>query len=313
MSPPPIDPIASARRVFQIEAQAVAALAANLDQNFEGAVHALLEADGRAVVCGMGKSGIVGRKIAATLSSTGTPSFFMHPGEAYHGDLGMVTTGDVFVAISNSGETDEVIKLLPFLRANGNVLIAMTSNPESSLGRASSCHLDISVEREACPLQLAPTSSTTAALAMGDALAVALMDARQFQPESFARFHPGGSLGRRLLSRVEDEMLSENLPIITPDDLAMTVISTITSSKLGLAVIHVGDDWGIVTDGDLRRALERFGPTLFARTARDFMSRNPASVAIGTRMEDAIAKMEREQISSLLVFDGEELVGVLKK
>jgi arabinose-5-phosphate isomerase len=305
--------LASARRVFEIEAEAVAALADKLDEDFARSVQHLLGSDGRAIVCGMGKSGIIGRKIAATLSSTGTPSFYMHPGEAYHGDLGMVVKHDTFIAISNSGETDEVVKLLPFLAANGNFLIAITGNPDSTLARAADCHLNVAVRLEACPLQLAPTSSTTATLAMGDALAVALMDAREFRPESFARFHPGGSLGRRLLSRVEHEMFSGELPIIDEAAQIMNVISAITSSRLGLAIVQTATEWAIITDGDLRRAIERFGPALFERTAGDLMTRNPATVTVGTRMEDALAKMEREQISALLVFDGNDLIGILKK
>lgn len=312
-TPLPSTAIASARRVFEIEAAAIAALGDKLDDAFGTTVQHLLGSQGRAIVCGMGKSGIIGRKIAATLSSTGTPSFYMHPGEAYHGDLGMVAPHDSFIAISNSGETDEVVKLLPFLKANGNFLIALTGNVESTLGRAANCHLDVSVQIEACPLQLAPTSSTTATLAMGDALAVALMEARQFQPENFARFHPGGSLGRRLLSRVEDEMLSEDLPVIDESVPVMTVISAISGSRLGLALVQAGEGWAIITDGDLRRAIERFGPTLFERSATDLMTPDPARVAIGTRMEDALAKMEREQISALLVFEADTLVGILKK
>lgn len=307
------DPLESARRVFQIEADAVAALAGKLDEDFRLSVQRILQSTGRTIICGMGKSGIIGKKIAATLASTGTPSFFMHPGEAYHGDLGMVTKDDVFVAISNSGETDEVVKLLPFLKDNGNFLVAITGNPESTLACAADCHLNIGVEVEACPLQLAPTSSTTATLAMGDALAVALMDARGFQPESFARFHPGGSLGRRLLSRVENEMVKSNLPLVEPDASLMDVISVITRSSLGLAIIHVGNDWAVITDGDVRRALELNGKDVFDRKAVDVMTRNPTKVNVGTRTEDALQLMERRKITSLLVFDKEDLVGVLKK
>ena len=192
-----MDYIEIAKGVFAIEAQAISQLADRLDNSFAEAVKQILTSRGRVIICGMGKSGIIGKKIAATLASTGTPSFFMHPGEAYHGDLGMVTPDDVFVAISNSGETDEVVKLIPFLRSNGNYLIALTGNALSTLAKAAHSHLDVGVQEEACPLQLAPTSSTTATLAMGDALAVTLMKARDFKPENFARLHPGGSLGRR--------------------------------------------------------------------------------------------------------------------
>ena len=305
--------IASARRVFEIEAEAVAALVDKLGTDFERAVQHLLASRGRAIVCGMGKSGIVGRKVAATLASTGTPSFYMHPGEAYHGDLGMVTPEDTFIAISHSGETEEVLKLLPFLAENQNFLVAATGNTNSTLATAADCHLDVGVRVEACPLRLTPTSSTTAALAMGDALAVALMEARGFKPENFARFHPGGSLGRRLLSRVEHEMVSANLPILDDEAGVMRVLHAITNSSLGLTVVRAGSEWAVITDGDLRRAVERFGPAFFERTASDIMTRNPVSVTVGTRMEDALAKMERNRISALLVFDGEELVGILKK
>src|SRR5690606_22710525 len=211
-------------RVFGIEADAIRALAGQIDECFSQTVDKILRSRGRTIVCGMGKSGIIGKKIAATFASTGTPSFFMHPGEAYHGDLGMVTPDDVFIAISYSGETDEVVKLLPFLKDNGNFLIAITGNAASTLATAANCHLNVHVPREACPLHLAPTSSTTATLAMGDALAVSLMEARDFKPENFARFHPGGSLGRRLLGRVENEMTARNLPIVQTDASVMDVI-----------------------------------------------------------------------------------------
>lgn len=308
-----VDAIASARRVFEIEAEAVAELSSKLDHQFEVAVDHLLKSHGRAIICGIGKSGIIARKVAATLASTGTPSFFMHPGEAYHGDLGMVTPEDTFLAISNSGETEELLKLLPFLSDNGNFLIAATGNPSSTLATAADCHLDVSVRIEACPLQLAPMSSTTAALAMGDALAVALMQARGFRPEHFARFHPGGSLGRRLLRRVEHEMVTQNLPIVDEAAGVMTVLHAITSSSLGLAVVRTGAGWAVITDGDLRRAVEQHGKDFFDKRASDLMTSSPVGVAVGTRMEDALAKMERHRITALLVFDAGELVGILKK
>lgn len=307
------DYVAIARRVFSIEAEAVAGLSANLDAGFSTAVQHILDSKGRAIVCGMGKSGIIGNKIAATLASTGTPSFFMHPGEAYHGDLGMVTREDVFIAISNSGETDEVIKLLPFLKDNGNFLIAITGNPASTLARAANCHLNVHVAEEACPLQLAPTSSTTATLAMGDALAVTLMEVRQFKPENFARFHPGGSLGRRLLNRVENEMVVQDLPVIRDDIQMMEVLHTITRSSLGLAIVKLEQEWAIITDGDVRRALERHGKDVFALRATNLMTRNPVRVSMGTRVEDALALMTRRKVSVLLVFENDDLVGVFKK
>ena len=308
-----IDYLSSARRVFEIEAHAVAALSEKLDGDFQLAIEHILRSRGRLIVCGMGKSGIIARKIAATLASTGTPAFFMHPGEAYHGDLGMVSPEDVFVALSFSGETDEVVKLLPFLKENGNFVIAITGNPRSTLARAAACHLNVAIKEEACPLRLAPTTSTTVTLAMGDALAVALMEARGFRAENFAKFHPGGSLGRRLLSRVQHEMVSSNLPFVEPGAQVMDVISAITLSSLGLAIVQCGSDFGIITDGDVRRAIEAHGKAVFELAAADIMTLRPASVMLGTRVEDAIALMERRNISSLLVFDGVELKGVFKK
>ncbi|MNJ18585.1 Arabinose 5-phosphate isomerase KpsF [compost metagenome] len=307
------DYIASARRVFHVEAEAVAALSARLDVNFSTAVDRVLHSHGRVIICGMGKSGIIGKKIAATLASTGTPSFFMHPGEAYHGDLGMVTSEDVFVAISNSGETDEVLKLLPFLKDNGNFLVAITGNSSSSLARTADCHLDVHVEQEACPLQLAPTSSTTATLAMGDALAVTLMEARGFKPEHFARFHPGGSLGRRLLSFVEDEMIKDELPFVDESAKVLELIRTISHGSLGLAIVRAASGWGVVTDGDVRRAIECYGEDIFTKTATELMSVTPIMISVGTRIEDALAVMESRQITSLLVLKSNDVVGVFKK
>jgi arabinose-5-phosphate isomerase len=311
-----LDYINSAKLVFQIESDALSRLSTRLDANFAGAIDSILSSSGRVVVCGMGKSGLIGKKIAATLASTGTPSFFMHPGEAYHGDLGMVTPADTFLAISNSGETDEVIKLIPFLKGNQNYLVALTGNAKSTLAKAAHSHLDVSVEQEACPLQLAPTSSTTAALAMGDALAVTLMKARGFRPENFARFHPGGSLGRRLLCKVDDEMTTEGLPFVSPHAQTLDVLQAMTTARLGLAIVRPSEStncWGLVTDGDIRRAIEKFGDALFRLTAADLMSLDPSMVATGTRVEDALILMEKLQVNSLLVFEGEEVVGVFKK
>ncbi|WP_233979693.1 MULTISPECIES: KpsF/GutQ family sugar-phosphate isomerase [Pectobacterium] len=308
-----LDYVEIARRVFDIEAKAVAGLSSNLDTDFHEAIKNILDSSGRSIICGMGKSGIIGKKIAATLASTGTPSFFMHPGEAYHGDLGMVTHEDVFIAISNSGETDEVIKLLPFLKDNGNILIAITGNPNSTLARSADCHLNVHVKQEACPLQLAPTSSTTATLAMGDALAITLMAARGFKPENFARFHPGGSLGRRLLSKVEFEMFKGELPLVDENAPLMDVIATITRSNLGLAVVRTKDQWAVITDGDVRRALELHGKDFFNYRAADVMTLDPVRVSVGTRIEDALQLIDRRKISALLVFELDELVGIFKK
>lgn len=302
-----------ADEVFKIEAAAITKLSDKLTEDFTKAVSHILDTQGRVIICGMGKSGIIGKKIAATLASTGTPSFFMHPGEAFHGDLGMVTRQDIFVAISNSGETDEVLKLIPFLKDNENYLISMTGNPGSSLAKASDAHLNTGVDEEACPLQLAPTASTTATLAMGDALAVTLMKARNFQPENFARFHPGGSLGRRLLSRVEDEMYKDELPLVTKDTLALDVIQAMNAGRLGLAIVSDVANLGMITDGDIRRAIEQFQSNIFSKTAEDFMSVNPVTVAEGTRIEDALQLMDNKQITSLLVTKNDQVVGVFKK
>ncbi|AWL12568.1 Arabinose-5-phosphate isomerase [Saliniradius amylolyticus] len=306
--------LAVAKDVFSIESDAVKALSEQLGDEFVTAVDTILRTQGRVVICGMGKSGLIGQKIAATLSSTGTPSFFMHPGEAYHGDLGMIGHQDVFVAISNSGETEEVVKLLPFLKENGNFLIAMTGGLESSLARASDVTLNIRVSQEACPLQLAPTASTTATLAMGDALAVTLMRARNFQPEQFARFHPGGSLGRRLLAQVEDEMLTDNLPVIVPEAPFATVVDTITTGKLGLAIVTLAQGYGIITDGDIRRAFNRYGKEVFELKAQDLFSPHPKYISVDAKMSEAFALMEQNQITSLLVVDQQhQLVGIVKK
>ena len=303
-----------AREVFEIEATAIRALGDKLNDDFGKAIEAIMASSGRVIVCGMGKSGIIGKKIAATLASTGTPSFFMHPGEAYHGDLGMVTPEDVFIAISNSGATDELVKLLPFLKSNNNFLIAVTGNQDSVLAREADCFLDISVEQEACPLQLAPTASTTASLAMGDALAVTLMKVRGFQPENFARFHPGGSLGRRLLGKVEDEMTSKDLPFVKGADKFLDLIQVMTKGKQGLAIVQCPDHLGIITDGDIRRGVERFSDRIFEVSAKDLMSSNPISIPMGTRIEDALILMSEKAITSILVRNGDDIiVGIFKK
>ncbi|HIQ39994.1 MAG TPA: KpsF/GutQ family sugar-phosphate isomerase [Sulfurivirga caldicuralii] len=300
----------SAKRVFDIEAAAIANLKTLLNDDFDGAVEAILNSSGRVVICGMGKSGLIGKKIMATLASTGTPSFFMHPGEAFHGDLGMVAPDDIFVAISNSGETEEVIRLLPFLKDNGNTIIAMTGNPASTLAKNADFHLNIAVPQEACPHQLAPTSSTTATLVMGDALAVALMEARNFQPQDFARFHPGGSLGRKLLTKVRHEMKTDNLPLVTRDAPMKEVIHTMSAGRLGLCIVDEGR--GIITDGDLRRHLEN-DPELMEKTAGEIMTTHPKSISPDARLTEAEAIMNQHKITSLLVRDEQgQLQGVIQ-
>ncbi|MPW36252.1 SIS domain-containing protein [Vibrio sp. B1Z05] len=302
-----------AKDVLQIEIAGLEHMSNQLDSSFECVVDAILNTAGRAIICGMGKSGIIGKKIAASFASTGTPSFFMHPGEAFHGDLGMVRPEDVFIAISNSGETDEVLKLLPFLRDNGNCIVGITGRTSSTLAQASHYHLNVNVPREACPLQLAPTASTTATLAMGDALTVCLMEKREFQPENFARFHPGGSLGRRLLGKVSDEMITENLPIVGSNAPFHDVINTISSGKVGLAVILDSEQPAIITDGDLRRTMELKGKDAFDSRAMDIATANPISVAPEVSIQSAYKLMDDKYVNALLVFKSGSLVGLLKK
>ncbi|NCN43413.1 MAG: KpsF/GutQ family sugar-phosphate isomerase [Piscirickettsiaceae bacterium CG_4_9_14_3_um_filter_43_564] len=305
--------IDTAKRVIQIEAEAILALSQQLDNHFSQSVDAILATEGRVVICGMGKSGLIGKKIMATFASTGTPCFFMHPGEAFHGDLGMVSPKDVFIALSNSGETEEVIKLIPFLKDNGNVIIAMTGRPNSTLAQNADFHLNIAVPQEACPHQLAPTSSTTATLVMGDALAVALMEQRGFQPQDFARFHPGGSLGRKLLTRVKHEMKSENLPFVESNASMKDVIHTMTDGRLGLCIVDQGK--GIITDGDLRRQMEEHPDSFMQQTAADMMSPNPKTIDADARLSDAEEQMNQQKITSLLVSQSDpehKIVGVIQ-
>jgi arabinose-5-phosphate isomerase len=299
-----------AKQVFEIEAQAIENLILQLDEQFELSVDAILQSTGRVVICGMGKSGLIGKKIMATLASTGTPCFFMHPGEAFHGDLGMVSPEDVFIALSNSGETEEVIRLLPFLKDNGNVIIAMTGRPDSTLAKNSNHHLNIAVPKEACPLQLAPTSSTTATLVMGDALAIALMQARDFKPHDFARFHPGGSLGRKLLTKVKHEMRTGPLPIVAADANMKEVIHTISDGRLGLCI--VGEAEGIITDGDLRRHLDQDAAALMTKKAADIMTPQPKTIDANAKLSQAEELMNQVKIASLLVTEADKLVGVIQ-
>lgn len=301
-----------ARRVLEIEAAAVHALADQLDSDLAGAVDAILQSTGRVILCGMGKSGLIGNKIAATLASTGTPSFSMHPGEAYHGDLGMVRPEDIFLALSNSGETEEVIRLIPFLRDNGNRLIAITGRPDSTLARNADFHLNASVPKEACPLQLAPTASTTAALALGDALAIVLMEARGFRPEQFARFHPGGSLGRRLLTRVGHVMHTEDLPVVGLTDKAAHVVQTISQGRMGVAAVCDGRNLaGIITDGDLRRAIEKYRREFSELRAGDMMTSNPIRIDSDASLQHAVDLMTEHSITSLVITQDGRLAGLV--
>lgn len=302
-----------AQEVFTIESKAIANLSNLLTDDFEKSVKDILKCKGKLIVSGMGKSGIIGKKIAATLASTGTPSFFLHPGEAYHGDLGMVEKDDMVLLISNSGETDEVLKLIPFLKVQGNIMVAMSGNVNSTLAKNATYHLNVTVKKEACPLQLAPTSSTTATLVMGDALAVALMKQRDFQDTDFAQFHPGGSLGRRLLTRVEDVMTKENLPVVSKETSVKELIQIISSARLGLAIVVESKSIiGIVTDGDIRRAMESLEEKFFRLSAEELMSKRPKCIDKREKLTIVQKLMTELKVNSLLVVDKKELVGVVQ-
>mgnify|MGYP000190314996 CR=1 FL=1 len=295
-----------ARETLDIEAAALLGLKARLDERFLKAVDMMLGVQGRVVVTGMGKSGHIGRKIAATLASTGTPAMFVHPGEASHGDLGMIKTVDVVLGISNSGESDELVAILPVLKRQGVPLIAMTGGLSSSLARHADVVLDTSVEKEACPLNLAPTASTTAQLAMGDALAVALLDARGFKPEDFARSHPGGSLGRKLLTHVSDVMRQgDEVPRVGPDTGFSDLMREMSSKGLGASSVVDTDGrvLGVFTDGDLRRLIEK-GADLRGLKARDVMHAQPRTIAAEALAVEAAEMMELHRITSILVVDG---------
>ncbi|EOV6554118.1 SIS domain-containing protein [Campylobacter jejuni] len=302
-----------AKEVFEKEAQAILDLATNLDENFNQAVNLMLNTKGRCIVSGMGKSGHIGTKIAATLASTGTPSFFIHPGEALHGDLGMLTSEDVLIAISNSGETEEILKIIPAIKKREIPLIVMCGKKNSTLVKQSDIFLNIAVEKEACPLQLAPMSSTTATLVMGDALAAALMKVRNFKPDDFALFHPGGSLGRKLLTKVKDLMVSSNLPIVHPDTEFNDLVDVMTSGKLGLCVVLENEKLvGIITDGDLRRALKASDKPRFDFKAKEIMSINPKVVDADAMASEAEGIMLKHKIKEIIVGKEEKVVGIIQ-
>ncbi|EKF74182.1 KpsF/GutQ family protein [Alcanivorax hongdengensis A-11-3] len=301
------DHIRAGRRVLDIEARAVDALKDSLDDNFNNACEQMLQCKGRVIVTGMGKSGHIGNKLAATLASTGTPSFFVHPGEASHGDLGMITPEDVVLAMSNSGETAEVLAILPVIKRKGTPLIGMTGRPQSSLAQLSDVHLTVAVAEEACPHNLAPTSSTTAALAMGDALAIALLEARGFTAEDFALSHPGGSLGRRLLLKVDDIMHGGDLlPVVSSDTSLSEALLEMTRKGLGMTTVVNTDGTlaGIFTDGDLRRLLDRDIDIRQAGIA-DAMGHNPVTIEPGHLAAEALQIMESRKINGLVVCDAE--------
>jgi len=298
-----------AKRVLKIEAEAVASLIERIDERFEQAVEMILDCKGRVVVTGMGKSGLIGKKIAATLASTGTPALFLHPAEGIHGDLGMVTRGDTVIALSNSGETEEIARMLPSLKRLGIKLIALTGNTDSTLAKNSDVVINVGVKEEACPLGLAPTASTTATLAMGDAIAVALLDKRGFREEDFACFHPGGTLGKRLLLRVRDLMhIGDAIPAVSESTLIKDAIYEISSKKMGVTSVldGAGKLVGVISDGDLRRWMERTekaGENLLAKTAKDIMTKNPKVTNREALAAEAVAIMERNSITCLIVTD----------
>jgi len=291
----------TAKRVFDIEIESLKEVANSIGDDFTAAVNAILESKGKLIVAGVGKSGLIGRKIAATLASTGTPGFFLHPGEAFHGDLGMVEHNDLVILISYSGETDEILKIIPFLKWNNNRIISITGNPNSTIAKNSDYHLNVCITREACPLELAPTSSTTVTLVMGDALAIALMEAREFQHEDFARFHPGGSLGRKLLVKVKDLMRKDNLPFIDKNASFTEMLLCMSEGKLGMVIVGTADKVeGIVTDGDLRRALLR-NPDTRQLHIDDMMTINPIIVESEEYIHQAEQLMIERKIATILV------------
>ncbi len=295
------------------EAEALLDLIPKMDDQFDLAVDMMLSCSGKVIVTGVGKSGHIGAKIAATFSSTGTPSFFINPLDVYHGDLGVMTPDDVVLAISNSGLTDELLRFIPMVLHMHIPLIAMTGNPSSLLAKYAACHLNVSVEREACPLNLAPTSSTTATLAMGDALAIALMQKRQFKPQDFAHLHPGGELGKRLLTTAADVMRSNDLPRLTPQMHLGEAIMLVSEGKLGLGVAEVdGRIAGLITDGDIRRAIERWKAAFFDHTVSDIMTSKPKCVSPQTKITEIQSIMQQHKIHSVLVVDDHnQLVGVV--
>ena len=293
----------TAKETLDLYTQEIDRLKQRLSDEFNQAVELMLHCEGRVVVAGIGKSGLVGKKMVATFASTGTPSFFLHPTEAFHGDLGMLKPIDVVILISNSGETDDVNKLIPSLKSFGNKIIAITGNPHSTLGKYADVVLNIHVEREACPNNLAPTTSTLVTMTLGDVLAIALINARDFRAEDFARFHPGGSLGRKLLCRVRDVM-NPNVPVAEPSATFSECLSVMNEGRMGVAVImQAGELCGIITDGDIRRTLAKFGAESLNKTAEQIMSRSPKTIADSTFLGKAEEMMKALHIHSLVALD----------
>lgn len=295
------------------EAEALLDMIPKMDDQFDKAVDLMLNCKGKVIVTGVGKSGHIGAKIAATLASTGTPSFFINPLDVYHGDLGVMTHDDVVLAISNSGLTDELLRFIPMVLHMEIPIIGMSGNPASLLAKYSTFHLNVGVKKEACPLNLAPTSSTTAALAMGDALAIALMQKRNFRPQDFAHFHPGGELGRRLLTTAQDVMRSDDMPILSPETRLGEAIMIVSEGKLGLGVAEVdGTIAGLITDGDIRRAIEHWQADFFNHTVSDIMTRTPKTVELDTKITEIQRIMQQYKIHSVLVISKDnQLLGVV--
>lgn len=301
-------------RCLKDEAEAILSLIPQLDENFDKAVDMIYSCKGKVIVTGVGKSGNIGSKIAATLSSTGTPAFFINPLDVFHGDLGVMTPDDVVLALSNSGNTDELLRFLPMILHMKVPVIAMSGNSESLLAKYSDVHIKVKVEKEACPLNLAPTSSTTAALAMGDALAVALMQVRNFKPRDFAQFHPGGELGRRLLTTAEDVMRADELPILPEEMHLGEAIILVSKGKLGLGISlnSAKEVEGIITDGDIRRAMEKWQAEFFNHTVADIMTRTPKMVSSDTKISEVQKVMNKYKVHSVLVVDEHKhLLGVV--
>lgn len=305
--------IDSGIKCLQDEAQAILDLVPEIGADFEKAVDLIYNCKGKVIVTGVGKSGHCGSKIAATLASTGTPSFFLNPLDAYHGDLGMIASGDVVMAISYSGNTDELLRFIPLIIERNIPIIGLSGNADSLLARYSECHLSIAVKHEADPLNLAPTSSTTVTMAMGDALACALINRRRFQASDFALFHPGGTLGKRLLSRVRDFMMADNLPVVSPSDFLSDAIITMTHGKKGM-VVAISDEMvvGIITDGDLRRAMQKHGQDVFTTLVSEIMTRTPKTISQHERLSVATDMMLKNSIHSLVVLDDQKhFVGII--
>lgn len=300
-------------RCIRDEAEALLDLIPLMDENLDSAVELIYNCHGKVIITGVGKSGHIGAKIAATLSSTGTPSFFINPHDVFHGDLGVMTRDDVVLAISNSGLTDELLRFIPMVLHMQIPIIGMSGNPQSLLAKYSTYHLNVSVKKEACPLNLAPTSSTTAMLAMGDALAVALMERRKFRPQDFAQFHPGGELGKRLLTTAQDVMRTTDLPVISPDMHLGEAVILVSKGKLGLGVaVTDGYIAGLITDGDIRRAMEKWQAEFFDHTVTDIMTVNPKTVSPQTKISEIQAIMNRYKIHTVLVVDDKRhLLGVV--